>query len=100
MFSHMVGDRSHYPTLYLAAKRAFNTLLSAIVAGQRQGEFVAGPADLLTMSLWAMVHGLATLVIDNQIPLAPVTGDRAAAQRTLTALLQHMLTGLKDHHHD
>lgn len=100
MFSYMVGDRSHYPTLYLAAKHSFNTLLAAIVAGQGQGEFVAGSADVLTMSLWAMVHGLATLVIDNQIPLASGTGDHAEEQLTLTALLQHMLTGLKDHHHD
>lgn len=99
MFSPMVGDRSHYPTLYLAAKRAFNLLLAAIVAGQGQDEFVAGPADVLTMSLWAMVHGLATLVIDNQIPVAPVTGDQAEAQCTLTTLLHHMLIGLKDHHH-
>lgn len=100
MFSHLVGDRSQYPTLHLAAKHSFNTLLAAVVDGQTRGEFVAGPADALTMSLWAMVHGLATLVIDNQIPSAPIMGDCTAENQTLTALLQHMLIGLKDHHHD
>lgn len=100
MFSHIVGDRSQHPTLYRAAKHSFNTLLAAVVAGQQQGEFAAGPVDQLTMALWAMMHGLATLVIDNQIPLPHTAGCGAAADQTVTALLQHMLTGLKETHHD
>lgn len=100
MFSQIVGDRSQHPALHLAAKRAFTTLQDAVVAGQQQGEFVGSPADQLTMALWAMVHGLAMLVIDNQIPLAPASGCGPASTQTLTALLHDMLTGLKETHHD
>lgn len=100
MFSQIVGDRSQHPTLSLAAKRAFVTLQDAIIAGQQRDEFVVGPADQLTMALWAMVHGLAMLVIDNQIPLSSASDCASAPTQTLTALLHTMLTGLKEPHHD
>jgi len=100
MFSQIVGDRSQHPALYLAAKRAFATLLEIVAAGQSQGEFVAGPADQQTTALWAMMHGLAMLVIDNQIPPSSISDCAAAPPQTLTALLHTMLTGLKEAHHD
>lgn len=67
MFSDIVGDRSLHPSLYLAAKASFHLLLGLIVEGQQRGDFIAGNPEALTASVWAMVHGLATLLVENQI---------------------------------
>ena len=74
MFGGLVRGREH-PELAAAAARAYAVL---------QGETGGSPAPR-TIAAWAMVHGLAQLLLDGQIPAA--RGDRAAAERLIEAIL-------------
>jgi AcrR family transcriptional regulator len=71
---------SHYRTMFSSAvdmtgdaelarhgEAAFNVLLDAIRAGQRQGRIRAGDPVQLAEITWAMSHGIATLGMANQI---------------------------------
>lgn len=76
MFGGLVRGRDH-PELAGAAARAY---------AQLAGETGAGPdAGPRTVAAWATVHGLAHLLLDEQIPLA--RGDRAAADRLIERVL-------------
>jgi AcrR family transcriptional regulator len=71
----------------LAAKVAFALIMTTIVAAQERGEIVeAHPTDLV-VTVWAMIHGVAMLLLEQQIP--GYTDDEAAellVQQTIQAL--------------
>ena len=73
MFGGAVRGRDH-PELAASADRAFALL---------QGE--AGGAPARPIAAWATVHGLAHLLLDEQIPA--VRGDRAAAERLVAEIV-------------
>ncbi len=76
MFGGLVRSPGH-PELAAAAARAYAVL---------QGETGAAPeANPRAVAAWATVHGLAHLLLDQQIP--EVRGDRAAAERLIAAIL-------------
>jgi AcrR family transcriptional regulator len=76
MFGGLVRGRDH-PALAAAGARAYSVL---------QAESGAAPeAGPRAVAAWAMVHGLAHLLLDEQIPA--VRGDRAAAERLIAAIL-------------
>ncbi|MFN8446420.1 MAG: TetR/AcrR family transcriptional regulator [Caldilineaceae bacterium] len=67
MFSHMIAHRDRHEALHTAAKASFDLLANTIHAGQRAGEFVAGDTASFTISVWSMMHGLASLLIEEQL---------------------------------
>src|SRR5262245_49667497 len=67
MFGSEIPDKTAHPTLHQAAERAFNLLLGAVVEAQRAGYVRSGNPWDLAVSAWAMVHGLASLLIDGQL---------------------------------
>lgn len=85
MFSQVVGDRMLHPSLYRAAKTSFWLLRDSLIEGQANHEFAAGDADLLTQSVWSMVHGLATLLLENQL------GPDGNAQNLNNRLLDELI---------
>ena len=46
--------------------------------GQERGQFVDAEPELLATTVWSMVHGLATRLVDGQVPID--TADRAAVE--------------------
>ncbi len=50
------------------ARRAFQTLLDAIAAGQAEGSLPQGDPYPLAVVAWSGVHGLAKLAIGGQLP--------------------------------
>lgn len=83
MFGGLVRGRDH-PELAAAGARAYAVL---------QGETAASPAAApRAVAAWAIVHGLAHLLLDEQIPVA--RGDRAATER----LIREILGGGTDGH--
>jgi hypothetical protein len=75
MFGQFSALCAKDPGLQADAAAAFQVLLDALSALQREGTVPATDLTLLAEFIWATVHGVAMLAIDGQ--LGP---DAAAAQ--------------------
>jgi AcrR family transcriptional regulator len=65
MFSGLTVDRADYPSLYTVSKESFGLLMGII--SRSFGE----PVELRTVVAFTAIHGLALLLLENQIPLGP-----------------------------
>lgn len=63
-----------YPTLADAAMQAFMVLVEGIIAGQEAGVIRLEDPKQLAWAAWSLVHGLAMLLIDGQIPITESQG--------------------------
>jgi len=63
MFSGLTVDRADFPSLYTASKESFGLLYGTIA--QTFGE----PVELRTVITFRAIHGLALLLLENQLPL-------------------------------
>lgn len=70
MFGGLISDPQAYPGLHTAGAQAFDVLVSIIHAGQETDAVIAGSPQQLAFAAWGMVHGLALLLIDRQVPPA------------------------------
>jgi len=68
MFGVPFTDPQAYPGLLAAGARAFRVLVEIIEAGQQAGEFIAGEPRQIAFAAWGMVHGLALLLANQQVP--------------------------------
>lgn len=59
------------PLRCAASGEAFGQLLDAIVACQKAGVVRRGDAMSIAVVAWAFVHGLASLLVDEQLPPMP-----------------------------
>ena len=82
MFHRESRDRDKYPELYAAAMRAYELNAAAVAAVLLPGAEVALAAE----AAWALVHGIANLLLERQ--LDPLPPERVAA---LARLLIHGL---------
>ncbi|MEM7118832.1 MAG: TetR/AcrR family transcriptional regulator [Chloroflexota bacterium] len=66
----MFGDLTHelYPALNLASQDAFMELVGVVETCQNDGDVVEEDAELIALSLWAMFHGLAVIMIADKLP--------------------------------
>lgn len=92
MFSHTIAHREQYPALYTAAKAGFLLLQSIIEEGIAAGIFMCADSMALTKSVWSMVHGLATLLVEGQFPLDH--NDLQVQQQTIAFHLERVLAAL------
>ncbi|HEY2594469.1 MAG TPA: TetR-like C-terminal domain-containing protein, partial [Chloroflexota bacterium] len=69
---------------------AFGILQRVIESGQRARRVAQGDPRELGVAAWSQVHGLATLLLEQQLPLADDAEREALVRRCLH--LQH--TGL------
>ncbi len=71
LYRLMLGEKSlsreNAPNLASAADEAFATLQDMIEQCQQANLLKAGDPCLLTYATWAMVHGVASLIIDGQL---------------------------------
>lgn len=82
MFGPEVTDRTQHDGLMDASERAFGILVRVIQSTQRSGlEGAEADPRRLAISAWATFHGLASLVVDNQIE-GPVESDADLAVLT------------------
>jgi AcrR family transcriptional regulator len=90
MFGPELADRSAHPELDAAARRVFDQLLKPA------GELFppAGPdSAVIGATLWSLVHGLAMLLIDGQLPHA---AKPTGARQLVLAVTERLWLGLKD----
>ena len=67
MFSGLTVERESYPDLYEASKQVFKQYAEVITRGQQQGSIVQGEVGGLAGVLWSLLHGVAMLIIENQM---------------------------------
>jgi AcrR family transcriptional regulator len=66
MFSAEFEDKSRFPELGAAARAAHGVLTQLATECQAAGLVRAGDPHLISLAMWAIVHGLAILLIDRQ----------------------------------
>ncbi|MBC7896472.1 MAG: TetR/AcrR family transcriptional regulator [Cytophagaceae bacterium] len=67
MFGGFVHAEVHDPELEVEAEGAFQALVDALAALQRDGVMRAEDIALMATHVWSLVHGVATLAIDGQL---------------------------------
>ena len=83
------------PSLYAASKTGFGVLVETLRAGQVSGELAKGDPVEQAKTLWATMHGLAVLLIDNQImPYADMTSVKNV-DMLVRRTIEQVLAGLK-----
>lgn len=95
MFGGRWGDAEAYPELRAASELTFESLREMIVGAH--GSADPGSAALAARTAWALVHGIATLLVDGGIDLPADTEAIASAERLtreMTALLGRGLRSL------
>ena len=89
MFGRFVESGARDPELIQEAEAAFQALVDALVAQQREGLARRDDPILLARFVWSVVHGLAMLTIDGQLHKGADSTSvlhRYASQRLQAAL--------------
>jgi AcrR family transcriptional regulator len=74
MFSRFVDPQPQEPELAAEAVGAFQALVDAVAAMQREGIVRDDDTVLMARYVWSVVHGVAMLAIDGQLPERLGTG--------------------------
>jgi AcrR family transcriptional regulator len=88
MFGGFVDAKAYTPALATEGTAAFQALVDALTALQRDG--IVRDEDLLLMArfVWSVVHGVAMLAIDGQLP------ERAAVEELMRYAVERLGTGI------
>jgi AcrR family transcriptional regulator len=66
-FSGIIEKEKDYPAFVEMTKKTFGLVVQIIAACQEAGILKSGPADVMAVSVWSLVHGVASLLIEDQI---------------------------------
>ena len=67
MFSGLSIEREAFASLQSASKVVYRFYVEVVRRGQEMGKLVEGDASALAGVLWSVLHGLAMLIIENQM---------------------------------
>jgi AcrR family transcriptional regulator len=67
MFSGITIERENFESLHTASKSVYRLYAEVIRSGQERGKIVDGDPTALSGVLWSVLHGLAMLIIENQM---------------------------------
>ena len=67
MFSGLSIEREAFPSLYQASKTVFMLYVGVVQRGQERGSIIEGDPGALAGVLWSLLHGVAMLMIENQM---------------------------------
>jgi AcrR family transcriptional regulator len=98
MFSGLSVERAAYPQLHAAAKQAFQRVIQLIERGQAWHEIGPGAPAALSMVAWAQIHGIAMLLIEDQLP--GVKGDEQAIADLIGQCIRTLYAGLGQNAND
>ncbi len=65
--SGLVERQKDYPAFTEIAQKSFRLVVNVISACQNEGILDPGPADLTAVTVWSMLHGLVSLLLEDQI---------------------------------
>ncbi|MEO0395304.1 MAG: TetR/AcrR family transcriptional regulator [Cyanobacteria bacterium P01_A01_bin.137] len=86
MFSALQPGEPTCPELNDAGDEAFSVLVGAITQGQTADKLKPGDPPQLAWVAWSLVHGLAMLVIERQLPLTDEASITAFAELAVQTL--------------
>jgi AcrR family transcriptional regulator len=89
-----IGDKTRHPTLVEAYTRTFGVLLGALHECQRAGVVREGDIRSLSLTAWATVHGLATLLVEDQLEAAGFDPRKVASPDASEAVVRTLFLGL------
>ncbi|MBU2712637.1 TetR/AcrR family transcriptional regulator [Zooshikella harenae] len=81
-----------FPGLDRTTEQSYDAILQIIEAGISQGVFRAAATELLALSAWSTVHGLASLLIDELIDQSRVEDNEQLIKAIANTLMQGILT--------
>jgi AcrR family transcriptional regulator len=85
MFSGIIEQEKDYPEFREMALKNFELLIALVKEGQETGLLATGPADMVAISLWSLVHGFVLLLLEGQISHTLL--DRMSVRALLIFLL-------------
>jgi AcrR family transcriptional regulator len=88
-FSNVIEQESDYPDYVETAHGSFDALVELVRDCQASGVIAPGVAEVAAIELWSLVHGLATLLINRQLPRR-VLGRTSPQALLLHALASHL----------
>ena len=65
--SGMIEKEQDYPAFVETARRTFSLVVEVVAQCQQAGILRHGAVDLTAVSVWALIHGFVTLLLENQI---------------------------------
>lgn len=87
-FSGVIEKEKEHPAFVEMSQKSFGAVIRIVEACQAQGVLEAGPSDLVAVSVWSLVHGLASLVLEGQVPHSLL--DRMSVREMLIFSLNQM----------
>ena len=91
-FSSAVEREQDYPALVESSRQSFGAVVELVAACQAEGILKPGPTDLLAVSVWGLVHGVTTLLLEEQI--SHTIRDRLSLRAVLLFAL-NQITGVE-----
>lgn len=67
MFSSVLEKEKDYPDFVEYSQKNFAQLVEVVTVCQSAGILRPGPPDLTAVSIWAAVHGLVMLILEDQV---------------------------------
>jgi len=65
--SGMIEKEQDYPAFVEIARQTFSLVVDIVAQCQQAGILRQGAPDLTAISIWALIHGFVTLLLENQI---------------------------------
>jgi AcrR family transcriptional regulator len=81
--SGIVEKEKDYPAFVDMSQKSFELLLAVVEACQSRGVLRSGPTEIVAVSVWSLVHGLVSLLLEKQIPHTVL--GRGGTERPLAA---------------
>lgn len=91
VFSRVDASFIPGPEQMQIAKGLFDALRSEVVTAIDLGQIEPGDPDAISVSLWAMVHGLATLQLDGHVEKCAPGGSEHVVVAAISALFQGLV---------
>lgn len=66
-FSGVIEKEKEHPAFVEMSQKSFGAVVTIVEACQAQGVLEAGPSDLVAVSVWSLVHGFASLILEDQV---------------------------------
>lgn len=93
--SSVVEREEDYPAFVAMSQQAFALVLRTVESCQAEGILRPGPSDLVAISVWSLIHGLVSLLLEKQIPTS-VRGRVTVRQLLVATLNQITCVELRD----
>ncbi len=88
MFGSEIADREPYPDLAQASRESYGQLVE-IITELRNAGFIKKKwkAESSALALWSTIHGLSTLMIENQLVEAKTRKQKSIVTRSILRIL-------------